>query len=394
MPKLLIHSNAPWAATGYGQQVGIFAPRFSRYYDTSISAFYGLEGSPLQLNEDITVYPGVSGKYGNEQIRAHALHHFGGDLRDGLVMSLMDVWVLDPEIWREMNVCCWCPVDHDPAPPLVRQFFQGSDAIPIAMSRFGQDRLAEFDPLYVPHGIDTAVYRPKGRGESRKLCGFPQDAFVVGVVAANKGNPSRKCFPEILESFAALRQEHDNAVLYLHTERDGIHDGVSLRPLIRTLGIPDDAVILTDQYRYRFSPFSPDMMATLYSAMDVLLNPSKGEGFGIPVLEAQACGTPAIVTDFSAMSELCASGWKVSYTPEWSTQLSWQARPNVTDIIDSLEHCYRLSESEWTRLHDDAREHALMYDADRVMEEHFLPALAEVQRRLDARAPKTLKAAA
>jgi glycosyltransferase involved in cell wall biosynthesis len=49
-------------------------------------------------------------------------------------------------------------------------------------------------------------------------------------------------------------------------------------------------------------------MAKIYSAMDVLLNPAMGEGFGITVLEAQACGTPAIVTDFSAMTEVCGGG--------------------------------------------------------------------------------------
>ena len=45
MTKLLWHSNAPWAPTGYGQQTGLFAPRLAEKYDMAISSFYGLEGS-------------------------------------------------------------------------------------------------------------------------------------------------------------------------------------------------------------------------------------------------------------------------------------------------------------------------------------------------------------
>lgn len=36
-----------------------------------------------------------------------------------------------------------------------------------------------------------------------------------------------------------------------------------------------------------------------------------GEGFGIPIIEAQAAGCPVIVTDCTAMTELCLSGWLI-----------------------------------------------------------------------------------
>ena len=122
----------------------------------------------------------------------------------------------------------------------------------------------------------------------------------------NKGYPSRKSLPQIVEAFAAFRARHDDAILYLHTDLGGSYqEGVDLAPLLHAFGLDPEIVRFPDQYRYQFDPFGEEYMADVYSSFDVLLNPAMGEGFGLPVLEAQACGVPAIVTDFTAMSEVC-----------------------------------------------------------------------------------------
>ena len=77
----------------------------------------------------------------------------------------------------------------------------------MAMSRFGEERLADYDPIYVPHGIDTTVFRPIGRDIARKKLGVDKDEFWVGMVAANKGAPSRKGFVAAFEAFAQLAAE-------------------------------------------------------------------------------------------------------------------------------------------------------------------------------------------
>jgi glycosyltransferase involved in cell wall biosynthesis len=396
-PKLLWHSNAPHAPTGYGVQTALFIPRLVDHYQPAVSAFYGLEGAPLLWEKDIPILPGLGGEFGGDYLIEHATRHFKGDPRGGLVVTLMDVWVLPADQMSRMNMACWVPVDHKPVPPRVLQFFLRSEAVPIAMSRFGERELrdAGLDPLYVPHGVDTGVYRPYDQAEVRKTFGLPADAFLIGMVAANKGRPSRKGFQQAFEAFAALRETRDDAMLYLHTTLNpNVAAGEDLPKLMDAVGLPEDSVRFGDQYKMLFDPFTPRTMAKLYSAMDVLLNPASGEGFGIPVLEAQACGTPAIVTDFSAMQEVCGAGWKVEHRPWWTGQDSWQAIPDVDDIVEALRSCYGLPKATKAQLAAQARQHAEGYAVDRVLTEHMLPALEAARERFDDRKPVQLKVAA
>jgi glycosyltransferase involved in cell wall biosynthesis len=391
--KILFHSNAPWYPSGYGQQVALFAPRLARHADVAISAFHGLQGGRLRWS-GLDVYPALGGTYGNECILGHA-ESFFGRVRGGLVLTLLDVPALDPAVWRRLDVACWVPVDHDPAPPLVKGFLAETAAIPVAISRFAQDRLSGVDPLYVPHGIDTAVFAPRPQAEARARVGLPTGAFVVGAVAMNKGYPSRKSLPQIVEAFAAFRQDHDDALLYLHTELAGaFQEGVDLPPLLQAFGLDPDVVRFPDQYRYQFDPFTPEHMADVYSSFDVLLNPAMGEGFGLPVLEAQACGVPVVVTDFTAMSEVCGAGWKVGFDRVRTPMRAWQAWPRVDEVVAALEECLELSGNERRELSTRAREHAVEYDADRVLDEHWLPALAEIEQRLADREPLVVPARA
>jgi glycosyltransferase involved in cell wall biosynthesis len=391
--RILWHSNAPWSPSGYGRQVALFAPRLAAHADLAISAFHGLQGARIRWH-DLDVYPAFGGTYGNECILGHAASLFGAP-RDGLVLTLLDVPALDVAVWSKLNVACWVPVDHDPAPPVVRSFFAQTAAIPIAMSRFGQERLSGVDALYVPHGVDTAVFSPRPQAEARERVGLPASAFVVGAVAMNKGYPSRKSLPQIVEAFAAFRARHPEALLYLHTDLGGLYqEGIDLAPLLHAFDLDPEILRFPDQYRYQFDPIDDDRMADLYSSLDVLLNPAMGEGFGLPVLEAQACGVPAIVTDFTAMSEVCGAGWKVGYDRVWTPMRAWQAWPDVEEVVASLEECYALPERDRRDLAARAREHALGYDADRVLVEHWLPALAEIERRLDDRRPLRIAARA
>lgn len=392
MTKILWHSAAPWCATGYGQQTQQATRRLAAAgHDVEISAYFGLEGTKLHWN-GILVRPGAN-DYGDLLLPLYIERY-----QPELVISLLDVHALsEPEKLKGAPLASWVPIDHQPLGRQIVEFFEASDAIPIAMSRHGQRMLedAGLDCLYVPHGIDTTTYRPHDRAAAREQLGLPQDVFLIGAVAANgDSSPSRKAWPEIIRAYQQFRQLRPDALLYMHTDLHGqmVGTGVNIPMVAESLGLTHEDFAATPHGIYATGGTPPEQMALLYSAFDVLLAPSYGEGFGLTPLEAQACGVPVIVSDFSAQPELCGAGWKLEgdENDDWwiGSYRAWWRRPRVSAIVAALEDAYQAAGDDDLRA--QARAFAETYDADRVFADHWLPTLERLGVRIAAPAAPPL----
>ena len=398
MTKVAWFSNSPWAGTGYGQQTAMMLPRLAAHYGAANVAClsnYGLSGGPLKLN-GVQHYPTGTG-YSDDVAPAHAAHFFGDE--PGILVTLFDVWPLtNPAFAETPVVASWVPIDHAPVPPLVLDYFRRTGAVPIAMSKFGLGwlRRCGLDPLYAPHAVETAVMRPTPQingTPSRSAFGIPEDRYVVGMVSANKGVlPNRKSYPEAFRAFATFLDTCDGAerrpLLYVHAEQTPSHGGIDLRLVAKACGLKiGEDVMFTDPYAMRV-PLQASGMAALFSSFDVLLMPSMGEGFGIPALEAQACGVPVIGTDFSAQPELIEAGWVVEGEPFLDlAQQAWLVTPNVAGIVKALDECMKRTPDQVAHDAAVAVAHAATYDADVVWAECWLPILAELEQRLPSFAP-------
>lgn len=380
--RILIHSNAPWAPSGYGKQTAQLALRLRALgHEVAVSAFHGLHGAPLTWN-GIMVYPG-SGEdlWAQDLLPAH-YGHFGADL----LITLMDVWVLDGPRLKGMNVAHWIPVDCTPLGVMDRRTLTEGGGRPVAMSLFGKAQLEEagFPALYAPHAIDTSVFAPlPDRDAVREQLGVA-DKFLVGIAAANQ-DPMRKGFSESLEAFAQFARRHADARLLIHSRAEA-RQGVRLSALIRELGL-EGKVSFGDQYLITAGLIGDGEVARWYGVLDVLSNCAFGEGFGLPVLESQACGTPVIVTDASAMSELCGTGWKVKVDhlrdAYWNRgHDAWWVRPSPPEILKAYERAYAAWKAgKMPALRERARKFSLRYDADKVVHEHWEGVLAELAPR-------------
>jgi glycosyltransferase involved in cell wall biosynthesis len=195
-------------------------------------------------------------------------------------------------------------------------------------------------------------------------------------VNANKGTtPVRKAFDAQLLAFSIFAEKHDDAILFLHTERYGGMAGIALDPLIQACGIPDEKIRFVNQYQLRIG-IPQEVMPALYSGMDCLLSPTLGEGFGITVIEAQACETPVIVNNFSAQPELISDGVSVQGQPIWdAAQQAWFQMPLVADIVQALELMYERTGERSS----EARRHVVEnYDADKVYADLWRPLLEDL----------------
>ena len=384
-------SNSPWIGTGYGTQTAQATLRMQRDgHAVAIANNHGIKGMTVDW-EGIPVFPASDFGYSDDIVEP-TFREWSGSHRgmDALCIALFDAWPLKHPGWDRMPVGIWTMVDHLPVPPAVLSFLEKPNVTPLAASQFAFEQItrAGVEAHYVPMAVDTAVYKPSPVWDTgdrqiagRELIGVGEDRFVVSCVNANKasGNVHRKAWGENLQAFAAFAEGKDDVCLYLHTEPHGQYGGVVLSLLMDSLGIPASKVRIVNQW-WSHRGIPAEAMAALFTATDVLLAPTYGEGFGLTVAEAGACETPVIVSDFTCQPELVSGDSFVVGGQTWwdNSQAAWWQIPSVVQTVDALEAAYARG-----RFRSAAqREHVVAnYDADTVFAEHWRPALESMRSK-------------
>lgn len=376
-------SNAPWGPSGYSNQTALFVPRIKELgHEMSITAFWGLQGGRLDWH-GVPVFSGAFDPHGQD-----IMGFYAKAWKADILLTLYDTWVmnLDGPHMEGIPFVPWFPVDHEPMPDGVYERLKRA-MVAIAYSKSGVEAAKErgLEVEYVPHGIDTELFKPKMREVARKQIGLPQDCFIASIVAMNKGVPPRKAWPQQLQAFAEFHKKHPDSKLYLHTLMTPEVGGYNLWDLVKMLKL-EDAVIVPEQFQY-IAGYPPEFVADIYNASDVLMSATMGEGFGIPIMEAQACGTPVIIGGWTAMEELLFAGWEIKRDEAvpYITQLAaTQYVPSPDAILDRLEQAYDMANEDRLALRETARAGALQYDADLVTKEYWVPALKVVEDKLNS----------
>lgn len=380
-----VFSNSPGQPTGYGQATEALVNLLKRDgADVAALSNYGHEGvnTTYQTKHgEIPIYSRGSEAYSNDVAPAHHKHwKLSNPKQSDLMITLYDVWVLNNKGYDSIPIASWTPIDHNPVPPGVLQWLKKDNVTPLAMSKFGLDQINKVgvEGHYIPHSIDTNVFKPTdtiGEMPGQEFMGFEDDRFIVGMNAANKasGIIHRKAFGENMMAFAMLCRKYPDAILYLHTDASSPH-GWNLMALGQMLGIPVDNMAFPDPLAYRYG-MSQEMLAGIYSQMDVLLATSYGEGFGVPTVEAQACGVPVIVSNFAASPELVGDGWVVSGQPLYDpAQHSFFTIPSVPEIFAALEEAYKRGKGK----SEKAIEFASAFDHEKVWQGNWMPVLKKL----------------
>jgi glycosyltransferase involved in cell wall biosynthesis len=153
------------------------------------------------------------------------------------------------------------------------------------------------DADWLPHGYFGDIFFPC---RNRDYLSMGADEVWVGCVMANQ---ARKDFPEAFECFAYLKQVYGNKFRgWIHTSSQIGY--WNLYALAADYGVSDCVMITTVA--------SDPVLALWYSSCDCTILPTAGEGFGYPIVESMACGTPCVTTGYAAGCELVLPGYRVT----------------------------------------------------------------------------------
>ncbi|RHR53626.1 glycosyltransferase [Parabacteroides sp. AF17-28] len=146
----------------------------------------------------------------------------------------------------------------------------------------------DLDVVVIPNAIDISVFSKKEKIGIRKKLSFPLDKKIVLMGAARLDDPI-KGFQFLKEALSILFLSRDDLLLVLFgaiKNDKSFFDGLVIPYL--SLGL------LSDSYQ----------IAELYSAADVTVVPSFYETFGQTIIEAMACGCPAVSFNNSGQTDI------------------------------------------------------------------------------------------
>ncbi len=161
----------------------------------------------------------------------------------------------------------------------------------ICVSKFTADHLPSYlrslPHSVIYHGVDHELFRPRNKEKARKILGLPINRPIILNVGSEE---PRKNVPTLLKAFRNVVKKIPRAILV----RVGTPERTSLE-LIELLG-------LRGKVLYRSARESE--LALYYNAADLLVHPAYYEGFGFPLLEAMASGTPIVAAYAAAIPEI------------------------------------------------------------------------------------------
>jgi glycosyltransferase involved in cell wall biosynthesis len=317
--KILILSDNPLVESAYAQQSLMLAKALIEAGHAV--TIYGLTYSGMALEyQGVPVVGNLAVPVGMDLSAEYYVKTLGIEM----VLTMKDPSVFSVDAIKHMSapVVMVAPIDTEPPSVALLQKVNPAARV-IALTRYGQQALAAqgVKASYAPHAVDTAFYCPGDRLAWRKRYGVSEDTFLMVCVGINNDAPSRKNLDLVVQAMHLGFVTHPNRnwLLYMHTDVSHGRGGHALGAMADMLGIPGRNLMFCDPNAY-LAGYSNEYMRDLYRAADVLVSVGN-EGFGVPVIEAAACGTPAITIQFGAAREVMIGG----------VQIATQAKRVVTD---------------------------------------------------------------
>lgn len=317
---LLILSDAPTSGSGLGRIARDLSIRIHQHLPEVFRVGTAGYGGPFSRSLGFPQYQIDMSDWVVHNL-PEIWEDFAGDEK-GILMTIWDasrlLWLAHPQHCSDQRLRKWLndsrpelwgyfPVDatgpNDKLTFILGHIMKGFDRVHTYSEwaqRIIQRTCPTLDVTQLPHGIDTTVFFPRPKVQARHSFGqrlgmkqvkgkkagqpimIPDDALLIGAVATNQ---TRKDWGLAMETAAALAKEQ-RVMLWCHI--DVLEKHWSLPNLITDYGMEDNIMVSANV------EFTDEAMAWAYSACDLTLGIGIAEGFGYPIFESLACGTPCI----------------------------------------------------------------------------------------------------
>lgn len=245
-----------------------------------------------------------------------------------VVVTLQDPQVLlnnlfanirDPDrlLLQYRPILSYVPVDGINLPPTWTKVLPKVTNV-VAMSKFGQQAYQPSHLVY--HGLDQEMFWPiwekpkvtstgivcKTKADCKRAFGLDPDKFLVGRVDTNSG---RKDYPALIKALWPLMKKDKDIDAWFHCEDEAQYVGIRMQEMfMREADTVDPKRFHFPGLHNSFEGWTIDDLNVLLSAFDIFVSTSRGEGFGLTLLEAAACGIPIVAQNVSAIPEVVGPG--------------------------------------------------------------------------------------
>jgi glycosyltransferase involved in cell wall biosynthesis len=228
------------------------------------------------------------------------------------------------------------------------------------------------DVDYAYHAIDPDVFRINGKRDEIRQSQHWEDKFVIICVA---NNVRRKQIPRLIEAVSILKHQYGrkDIILYLHTVpfQNYWLEGWNLTEIVEAYDVVEEVKFHPAMMSYQSSV--PEVsnikgypgLVDMYNAADVFVLPSQVEGFGLPILEAMACGLPVLVTKYAAGWEVARGAGMGIPINDWEIHKSGTRYANI-DVEELAKMLLKLSRNpkELKRMSEASLERAKAFSWD------------------------------
>jgi len=339
--------------SGFGRVSESILTRIHSKYDTTVMGinYFGQKHEfPFKIFAASTK-GGASDPYGFNYVE-----ELYNAIKPDIIVAFNDVWIINMywqklKAYKESDEFKWInyfPVDGGGWFEPVVKWMEETD-LSVTYTNYAKNVILEagyegkIETL--EHGVDTQTFFPMDKKQCRGIIGKMQDDDFI-VFNGNRNQP-RKRIDLTIMAFARFAVDKPDAKLYLHM---GVKDcGWDIVPLFNTEmkknGLdPQGRLYLSGlEMTPEKNAITPEVLNIIYNSVDVGVNTSEGEGWGLVPFEHAATGCPQVVPNYAASAELFKNAGSLVDIAFMGKDVNYgidRAYVSVEGIVEELNKLY------------------------------------------------------